>query len=88
MRNVLYALDNLKIELNMLSLSPLSPSTITPSIPKYVLTEIESRLPDNLRLPADLQTKLWYFYRTLTCKTLLEDDKILIVISVLLIWQR
>lgn len=75
-----YYIDNVKLELNMLSLSHLSPSTITPKSLQFILNEVESQLPTNLRLPADPKTDTWYFYKTLTCNTLLEGNKLIIVI--------
>ena len=66
----------------MLSLGHLSPSTITPANLKLLLNEIQDRLPKFLELSEDPNTDLWFFYRFLTCTTVLYDDKILVIISI------
>ena len=78
-RAVLY-LENLRMELNMLSLDHLSPSTVTPSQLQSLLIQI--KLPSTLKLPEDPEKNIWYFYRVLTCSTLLENDKITVVINI------
>ena len=80
-RGSLY-LQNLRLELNMLSLNHLSPSTITPKNLRKILIDIRTRLPSSLKLPGDPMTNIWYFYRTLKCKTVLNGDKILVVINI------
>ena len=75
-------LGNLKLELNMLSLNHLSPSLITPKDIKRLLTQIKAKLPPTLKLPEDHRSNIWYYYRTLTCTTILEDDRIVVVMSI------
>ena len=75
-------LGNLRLELNMLSLSHLSPSLITPKDLKRLLTQIKAKLPPTLKLPEDHRSNIWYYYRTLTCTTILEDDRIVVVVSI------
>ena len=81
-QRAVFYLENLRLELNMLSLDHLSPSTITPQALKLLLTQIKTRLPSSLKLPEDPETNIWYFYRTLTCTTVLDGDKILVLISI------
>ena len=77
-----FYLENLRLELNMLSLNHLSPSTITPKNLRKLLLDIKTRLPSSLKLPEDPMANIWYFYQTLTCKTILDGDKVLVIISV------
>ena len=80
-RAVLY-LENLRLELNMLSLNHLSPSTITPNELQSLLIQIKTKLPSSLKLPENPETNIWYFYGTLTCNTILENDKIIVMINI------
>ena len=80
-RGTLY-LQNLKLELNMLSLSRLSPSSITPRNLRKLLVQIQAKLPSTLKLPEDPRSDIWYFYRTLTCTTILDDHKVIVVINI------
>lgn len=81
MQRAMLYLENLRLELNMLSLDHLSPSTITPQALKLLLIQIKTRLPSSLKLPEDPETNIWYYYRTLTCTTVLENDKVLVLIN-------
>ena len=83
-----FYLENLRMELNMLSLNHLSPSLITPKNLKQLLLTIKTKLPFSLKLSEDPDTNIWYFYRTLNCKTLLDNDKLLVVINVPLLDQN
>ena len=74
--------EHIKSQLEMLSLGHLSPSTITPGQLKALLTEIKDRLPKYLEMTEDPSKNLWFFYRFLTCTTVLYDSKILVIISV------
>lgn len=82
LQRAMFYLENLRLELNMLSLDHLSPSTITPGSLKSLLIQIKTKLPSTLKLPEDPEADIWYFYRTLTCTTVLENDKILILINI------
>ena len=41
-----------------------------------------SKLPNNLELPRNPSNDIWYFYKTLTCITYLEDNEIRIVLKI------
>lgn len=60
----------------------LSPSIITPIRLREVLLDIQTRLPHHLRLPVDPTKQLWQYYSTLGCVTLLENKKLLVLISI------
>lgn len=50
-QNAIFYLENLKLELNMLSLNHLSISTISPTDLKSLLLQVQSKLPNNYELP-------------------------------------
>jgi hypothetical protein len=81
-QRVMFYLEHFQLQLNMLSLGKLSPSTITPRNLRDLLLDIKTQLPSRLSLPGDPVNDLWYFYRSLTCNTILEDNMILVVIVV------
>ena len=60
-------LGNLRLELNMLSLSHLSPSLITPKDLKRLLTQIKAKLSPTLKLPEDHRSNIWYYSQTCCC---------------------
>ena len=66
----------------MLSLGHLSPSTITPSDLQALLISVKEKLPHYVHLPADIISDLWNYYRFLTCSTIIDSDKILVIISI------
>jgi len=75
----------MQLQLNMLSLGHMSPSLITPGNLRTLLTDIKHRLHVQLRLPGDEIKDLWQFYKCLTCSTVLEENRIMIIISLPLI---
>ena len=81
-------LENLRSELNMLSMHHLSTNTISPKDLRKLLIEVESKLPNNFELPRNPRKDIWYFYKTLTCITYLEDNEIRIVLKIPLINTR
>lgn len=87
-QEAVFYLENLKSELNMLSMHHLSTSTISPKNLQKLLIEVESKLPNNFELPRNSRKDIWYFYKTLTCVTYLEDNEIRIVLKVPLINTR
>ena len=52
---------------------------------KKLLTGIENHLPEFLRLPYDSKGKIWKFYQTPTCSTMLDEGRLLVIVSVLLL---
>ena len=87
-QDAVFYLENLKSELNMLSMHHLSTSTISPKDLKELLIEVESKLPNNFELSRSPRRDIWYFYKTLTCITYLEDNEIRIVLKIPLINTR
>lgn len=72
-------LEHLHIQLNMLSLGHLSPSTITPHKLQALLREVMTRLPHRFKLSNNPETELWNFYKSLTCNTILYEEQILVI---------
>ena len=81
-QDAMFYLENLKLELNMLSLQHLSTNTISPSNLREILTDVESRLPSNFELTSNPRIDIWYFYKTLTSVTYLQDDEIRIILKI------
>ena len=75
-------MDMLQMQLNMLSLGHLSPSTIPPIEFRNLLLDIQSHLPFYLELPSDPEKNLWDFYNLLSCHTVLDGNKIYAVVSI------
>lgn len=84
-QNAIFYIGNLKSEINMLGLDHLSTSTISPGALKELLTEIQTKLPMNYELPKKPTGDIWYFYKTLSCVTYMENDQIRIVLKIPLI---
>ena len=84
-QDAVFYLESLKSELNMLSMQHLSTNTISPKDLKELLIEVESKLPNNFELPRNPKKDIWYFYKTLTSITYLEDNEIRIVLKIPLI---
>ena len=69
----------------MLSLHHLSTKTISPKNLKELLFEVESKLPNNFKISRNPRKDIWYFYKTLTYKTYVEDNEIRIILQMPLI---
>ena len=84
-QDAVFYLENLKSELNMLSLQHLATNTISPKDLRELLIEVESKLPNNFELPRKPRDDIWFYYKTLTCLTYLQDNEIRIVLKIPLI---
>ena len=82
LQKALIYVEHLQLQLNMLSIGKLSTSIITPRLYVTLLVDIQTRIAAPLRLPGDPKADLWHFYKTLTCTTIVEEDKILVVVQV------
>ena len=74
-------MEHMQLQLNMLSLGHLSPAVITSRSLKKLLIEIESHLAEFLKLPYDPKGNIWKFYQTLTCSTVLDEGRFLVIVS-------
>ena len=75
-------MEHLQLQLNMLSIGKLSPSIISPLALRHLLVDIQTRMAAPRRLSGDPKADLWHFYKTLTCTTVVEEDKIVVVVQV------
>ena len=82
LQNGLFYLENLKTQLNFLSLGRLSMSSISPRNLRQLLSEIKSKMPTTLLLIGDPAKDLFLSYRQLASSALLEYDRIIIVLSI------
>ena len=87
-QDAVFYLESLKSELNMLSMQHLSTNTISPKDLKELLIEVESKLPNNFELPRNPRKDIWYFYKTLSSITYLEDNEIRKVLKITLIYTK
>ena len=85
LQKALIYVEHLQLQLNMLSIGKLSPGIISPLKLRDLLIDIQIRIAAPLRLPGDPKTDLWHFYKMLTCTTIVEEDKILVVVPVSLL---
>ncbi|VDI31580.1 Hypothetical predicted protein, partial [Mytilus galloprovincialis] len=74
-------LQHLMFQLNMLSLGHLSPAVIRPTDSRNLLLELSAQF----RVPFDPKEDLC---KTLTCSTLINEEKMIVVISVHWGWPR
>ena len=74
--------QNLKLQLNMLSLGHLSPSVIAPSELRKLLEDVKKQLSSQFKFPFDPEEDIWTFYKTLTCTTLMEGSRLVVVMSI------
>ena len=81
----LFYLEHFQSELNMLSLNRLSPSTVSPLQFQILLSDLKRKLPVSLKLPENPQKNLWYFYKVVTCDTIIDGSNILTIISIPLV---
>ena len=82
LQNGLFYLENLKTQLNFLSLGRLSMSSISPRNLRHILSEIKSKMPTTLSLIGDPAKDLFLFYRQLASSALLEYERIIIMLSI------
>ncbi|MEW8543129.1 MAG: hypothetical protein AB2693_06300, partial [Candidatus Thiodiazotropha sp.] len=76
----LFLIEHLKVQLSFMSLSKLSTSIVNPFEFQRILADIGSKLPPNLRLPSKPKDGLWAYYHTLELTTVLEEDRIIVII--------
>jgi hypothetical protein len=74
--------QNLKLQINMLSLGHLSPTVIRPRELRKLLGEIKKDLDSRFKLPFEPEEDIWTFYKTVTCTTLFDTEHLTVVISI------
>ena len=58
---------------------------ISPEEMSKVLFQIKNKIPQMFRLPCSPGRKLWSYFRTLNCATIIEEDKLIIFIVIPLV---
>lgn len=76
----MFYMDDVKMELDQLALGHLAPTVIHPGELKRILIDIQSKIPSHLTLPAPVEN-IWYYYRTLTCVTLVNDRRFITMVN-------
>jgi len=72
----------------MLSLGHVSPSVISISELRTLLIEIVGKLDRQYKIPFEPETDMWTFYKTLTCTTLIDQDQLIVVLTIQLLDNR
>ena len=83
----MFYMDNVKITLDQLSLGKVPPTGIHPAELKQILTEIQAKIPNYLTLPAPIED-IWYYYKTLTCITLVKDNRFITLVNIPLLEMK
>ena len=75
-------IDELRAQLDMVSMGKLTPSVIGPLHLREVLREIQKKLPNNLFLPVNLKKHIWEFYQQISCSAAFDKQHVLIVLDI------
>ena len=75
-------IDHLRLELSFLALGHVSPNLISPEELSKLLFDLKSQIPRNFRLPTHPGRKLWSYFRNLNCAAVIEENKIVIILTV------
>ena len=79
------SIEDLARQIDILSTGKISPAVISPPQLREALLDIEENLPSTLRLPNDPIRDLWSYYRTMTCGSLMLENKIVMIVNIPLI---
>ena len=82
MQRMTVYVQQLQLQLNLLTTGRLAPSIITPENLRKLLLDIKEHLLSNQRLPGYPSTDLWRFYQILTRSTVPEKTRILVFVSI------
>ena len=74
--------QNLKVQINMVSMGHLSPAVIAPSELRRLLLDVKSKINSQFKFPFEPEEDIWTFYKTLTCTTLMESKQFVVIISI------
>ena len=77
--------NTLKAQIDMLSAGHVTPSSIDPKELRNILRDIDRKLPNTLQLPIDPDKHLWAFYKLMSSETIINSDKIFIIINLPLV---
>ncbi len=76
----MFYMENVKMQLDQLTLGHVAPTVIQPEELMQILAEIKAQIPEYLTLPAPIGN-IWYYYKTLTCVTLVRDHKFITLVT-------
>lgn len=80
----MFYIQDVKLSLDQLALGHIAPQSLTPGELKRILVEIQAQIPKYLMLPAAIED-VWYYYKTLTCVTLVRDGRFITLVNLPLI---
>ena len=75
-------INTINQQLNAFATGHITQSVIPPQKLKEILLNISRQLPDTMKLPQNIETNLWFYYRYLRCTLLTREKKFLIIASV------
>ena len=81
MQRAMFHLEDLRMHLNLLSLSHFSPTTVSPFNLRAMLSDVKSHLPKTLTFPMDHIQDTWSFYKDLSCSAIIDGSNIIIIMS-------
>ena len=76
----MFYMENIKMQMDQLTLGHIAPTVIQPGELKRILKQIRAQIPDYLTLPAP-EDDIWYYYKTLTCVTLVKDGRFITLVN-------
>jgi len=85
LQGALFYMENLKTQINLLSLGTVAPSLIMPRNLRALLLDIKAHLPRQLSLMGDPSKDIWVFYRHLTSDAVLTENQIVVLMTIPLI---
>ena len=77
--------EDLKDQIDLLSLGKLTPGVIAPDEFRSILLHIKEKLPKNLLLAMEPLTNLWSFYQIVSSNAVIIDNKLVILLNIPLI---
>ena len=80
----MFYLDSVRAMLGQLSLGHLAVTVIPPKELKYILSDIEQKIPKYFTLPKPVENIL-YYYKTLTCLTVVKNKRFITLVNLTLL---
>ena len=82
MQHLTVHLEHLQLQINLLALGRLTPSTVTPHDLRNLLSSISQQIKPPFKLTADPTEDLWHYYRHLTCSTMFVGNSIAVIVPI------
>ena len=74
--------DHLRLELSFLAIGHVSPNLFSPEELSKILFQLRSQIPAAFKLPTNPGRRLWSYFRTLNCAAVIEDKKMIIIMTI------